>query len=196
MTNIDEPGTEQLLNVAAKLLSGLGYDSVTNTMIAEASGIDLAVVTERYGGKRDIYMAVLRRAHRRRIERIRALDAVYTPDLNGLTRLLDEYLDLCMETPELGALWMQRWLSDADDIPGLDTMFGGPELGRTIEMVRKAIADDLDAGMVMRTLTYTILAFSQKGIVDTSAVRHEPTDPATLKRFRAHLHQLARHLVV
>jgi hypothetical protein len=49
--------------------------------------------------------------------------------------------------------------------------------------------------MVMRTFAYTILAFSQKGIVDTSGVRHEPTEPATLRRFRAHLHQLARHLV-
>jgi hypothetical protein len=74
-------------------------------------------------------------------------------------------------------------------------MFGGPELGRVIEMVRGAVADDLDAGMVMRTLTWSILAFSQKGIVDTAGERWEPTDPATLRRFRAHLRGLARHLV-
>jgi AcrR family transcriptional regulator len=196
MSRPDEESVEErLLAVAGRLLSELGYDAVTNEMIAEAAGVDLPTLVERYGGKRGVFMTVLKRVHRRRIERLRAVEAVYTPDLDGLWRLLDEYLDLCLDTPELGAFWMQRWLSDASDIPQLDAMFGGPELGRVIAMVRGAVADDLDAGMVMRTLTWTILAFSQKGIVDTDGVRQEPRDPETRQRFRAHLHQLARHLV-
>ncbi|MGW2309056.1 TetR/AcrR family transcriptional regulator [Actinomadura luteofluorescens] len=191
----DQARNDWLFYVAGRMLSELGYDSVTNEMIAEAAGVDLSTVTEQYGGKRDLYMAVLKRAHWQRIERLRAVEAEYTADLQGLTRLLDEYLDLCLEHPELGAFWMQRWLSDASDIPRLDAMFGGPELGRVIEMVREAVADDLDAGMIMRMLTWSILAFSQKGIVDSKGERQEPGDPATVRRFRESLHGLARHLV-
>ncbi len=186
---------DRVFTVAVRLLSELGYDGVTNRMIADAAGVGVETVVERYGGKHALYLTVFKRALQRRIDWVQAVEAVYTPDLDGFTRLLDTYLDLAMETPELGAFWMQRWLSDASDISELEPLFGGPSFGRLVELVRGTLADDLDVGMVMRTFSWTVLAFSQRGLVDTDGRRREPTDPATLQRFREHLHGLARHVI-
>ncbi|MEO3830151.1 TetR/AcrR family transcriptional regulator [Actinomadura sp. B10D3] len=190
----DDSVEERLFAAAARLFSELGYDATDTAMIAEASGVGTREVIERYGGRRGLYLSVLERAGRQRVEFMDGVMAEFTYDTDGLVRMFDRYLDYCMAHREFPGLWMHRWLADASDLPSPDVHFGGAMLGRWIAQVDRVIADDLDAGMTIRMLVWYIHAFAEGGLVDSDGHRVSPDDVHTLQRLRSHLHNTIRHL--
>ncbi|MFD0533322.1 TetR/AcrR family transcriptional regulator [Actinomadura luteofluorescens] len=182
---------ERVLTTAARLFSELGYDEASTQIIADACGIEQSVVTDRYGGKFGLYKAVLRSLTELRIESMKGALKEFTPDAAGLIRLIDSYLDFCLQYPEFPALWMHRWMSDATDIPE-EVRDSLRELDQIVGRIAEAVAEDVDPEMFNWNVVWVINSFVRGGITGVDGVSHRADDPDTLLRFRRHLRQTAR----
>ena len=181
---------ERILDAATRLFAGLGYDGTSTRMIADAAGLNIATVAYHVGGKRDLYLAVMERAHRAEQGVVDAALADFTPDRDGVRRLVDRYLDFCVEHPEIPALWMHRWLSDAADVVHLEGSYVKPLLAKVGEAVRQAAGDDVDVEYAVMTVIWTTHGFCRGGVLDADGRRTGLDDPKQVARFRAHLHRL------
>ncbi|MCP9950378.1 TetR/AcrR family transcriptional regulator [Actinomadura madurae] len=186
MTSSDT-GRERILEVATRLFAALGYDGTSTRMIAEAAGLNVATIAYHVGGKRDLYLAVMERAH---VAERAALDralAEITMDREGLLALVDGYVDFCIERPEVPALWMHRWLSDAADIAHLEEQYVRPLVEIVTGLARKIVADDVDVDFVVWTIVWCTHGFGCGGLLDADGNRLGLDDPAAVARFRAQM---------
>ncbi|MEO5877675.1 MAG: TetR family transcriptional regulator [Streptosporangiaceae bacterium] len=198
-----EPDTalERILVVATRLFASLGYDGTSTRLIADAVGLNVATVAYHAGGKRDLYLLVMERAHQAEHGALSAALTEFTPDPAGLHRLLDRYLDFCVARPEVPALWVHRWLSDASDLTQLEGMYAKPlvdTVGRAIELAMKEMDHDpqTDLEFTLWSFVWCIHGFGLGGTLDEQGRRLGGQDAPSLTRFRAHLHQLADRLLV
>ncbi|QKW38831.1 TetR/AcrR family transcriptional regulator [Actinomadura sp. NAK00032] len=182
-----ESGRERILEAATRLFAALGYDGTSTRMIAEAAGLNVATVAYHVGGKRDLYLAVMERAHE--VERTALEGALtqITPDAEGLLSLVDAYVEFCMERPEIPALWMHRWLSDASDVVHLEEQYVRPLMQMVTEAARKVVPDDVDVDYVVWTVVWCTHGFGNGGVLDTDGHRHGIDDPQAVARFRRHM---------
>ncbi|WP_192808684.1 TetR/AcrR family transcriptional regulator [Actinomadura montaniterrae] len=183
---------EDVLVVAARLFSELGYDQVTTEFIANACGVDTTMVRDAYGGKRGIYLAVIEWLTRERMEFLAPVVATFTPDADGLIRLIDRILDWALEHRDLQSIWIHRWMSDAIDFPDLEMQYGRPPVAMLTEKVAEAIDDAKDPELFTWQTTWTISGFVRGGYVGADGTRRHVDDPKVLDRFRRYLHQTAR----
>ncbi|TDE16952.1 TetR family transcriptional regulator [Actinomadura sp. 6K520] len=188
MTSSDS-ARERILDAATRLFAALGYDGTSTRMIAEAAGLNVATVAYHVGGKRDLYLAVMERAHM--AERAILSDAIaQVEDADGLLMLLDRYVDFCAENPEVPALWMHRWLSDAADVAHLEATYIRPLLEMVAAVARKVVSDDVDIEYVIWTVVWCTHGFGSGGVLDADGTRRGLDDPRELARFRAHVRRL------
>lgn len=193
---------DQILDVATRLFSRLGYDGTTVQMIAGAAGLDVATVTERVGGKREIYLAVMERITEAERAYLREVAAECTPGLAGVIRLTDAYLDFCLDHPEVPAIWAHRWLLDAADITGLEERFSGVIQSMLLREVRKIIGGGevyegelpFDLEVTAWGSVWCIHGFVLSGFVDEQGRPRSPQDPEALQRVRTYLHQLVERM--
>ncbi|WP_067453314.1 TetR/AcrR family transcriptional regulator [Actinomadura macra] len=185
-----DPGRERILDAATRLFAALGYDGTSTRMIAEAAGLNIATVAYHVGGKRDLYLAVMERAHQRERSALESALAGLTPDAAGVLRLLDRYVDFCAEHPEIPALWMHRWLSDASDVAHLEDLYVRPLMETVVGAVGKSVDDDIDVEYVAWTVIWCTHGFGNGGVLDADGRRRGMDDPRELARFRAHLRRL------
>lgn len=183
---------EGVLTTAARLFSELGYDSVTTQNIADACGMDAALVADAYGGRRGVYLAVLERLTQERMDYLSPVAATFTPDAEGLTRLVDRYLDYCLQHRELPSIWMHRWMSDATDFPDLETRYGTRPVIMMVELVAQALDDEGDPELFTWQILWTVHSFIRGGVVGVDGIRRHADEPEILRRFRRSLHQIAR----
>ncbi|TDC54880.1 TetR/AcrR family transcriptional regulator [Actinomadura sp. KC345] len=185
MTSSDT-ASERILDAATRLFAALGYDGTTTRMIADAAGLNVATVAYHVGGKRDLYLAVIERAHLS--ERAVLEDAVArVSDAGSLLTLVDRYVDFCAEHPEIPALWMHRWLSDAADVAHLEERFVRPLVDLVAAAARKVVSDDVDIEYVVWTVVWCTHGFGSGGVLDTDGRRRGLDDSRELARFRAHM---------
>ncbi|MER5999770.1 TetR/AcrR family transcriptional regulator [Nonomuraea angiospora] len=186
---------ELILRTATRLFAALGYDGTSTEQIAEAAGLDTAALSAHFPTKRRLYLTVMEEAHRvlsevivARADELRDTPPERRPE--ALHRFVDGYIDLCAEHPEVPALWMHRWLSDASDID-LEPLNAQPLTQRAIDSI-DAIAKpaDADAQFTTYTMIWCIHGFTLSGVLDGTGQRRNTDDPRTLRRFRAHMHQL------
>ncbi|WP_344842108.1 helix-turn-helix domain-containing protein, partial [Nonomuraea dietziae] len=57
------PEDSQLLDTATRLFAAMGYDGTPIEQIAEAAGVGVADLRRAFGGKRELYLAVMERCH-------------------------------------------------------------------------------------------------------------------------------------
>ncbi|WUI00793.1 TetR/AcrR family transcriptional regulator [Spirillospora sp. NBC_00431] len=190
MTSSDTGGRERILDVAGRLFAGLGYDGTSTRMIAEAAGLNVATVAYHVGGKRELYLAVMERAHL--TERAALEDALAEIDLDadGLLTLTDRYIDFCVGNPEIPALWMHRWLSDAADVAHLEEQYVRPLTEMIAGAARELVPDEVDIEYVVWTVVWCTHGFLCGGVLDADGQRHGRDDPGELARFRAHMRRL------
>jgi len=193
MTN--DSGRERIIDVATRLFAELGYDATSTRMIAEAAGLNIATVSYHVGGKRDLYLAVMERAANAEGAALEAAFGEFTPDADGVYRVLDRYLDFCVEHPEIPALWMHRWLSDAADVAHLEDQYVRPML----DMVRKAVGDlvgpEVDVEYAVMTVIWCTHGFGRGGVLNEHGRRVGIDDPKEVARFRAHLRRVVGGLL-
>ncbi|MGP3933211.1 TetR/AcrR family transcriptional regulator [Nonomuraea sp. KM88] len=185
----------QILKVATQLFAALGYDGTSTRQIADAAGLNIATVNYHVGGKRELYLAVMERAHLAEKAALeQALDRLPGDDpAAGIHRLVDDYLDFCVDNPEVPALWMHRWLSDAGDITELERRYVQP-LFAAVAATMRPIAESglidarVDLEYAMWTVVWSVHGFAKGGVLDDQGRRRGAGDRAVLRRFRAHLH--------
>ncbi|OUC99153.1 TetR/AcrR family transcriptional regulator [Streptosporangium minutum] len=205
MTFADGGQRELILRVATRLFAALGYDATSISQIAEAAGLDVATITQQTGSKRELYLAVMDWVHEMELASLRKATEgapVTSPEQAAalVRRIIDQYLDLCVTHPEVPALWMHRWLSDASDVTELERRYSQP----IRELVKSALAPAMasgyiDPGVDMEYLLWSTLwcvnGFSQSGVLDEHGNRRYMDDPEVLRRFRAHLHRTIHRTV-
>ncbi|AQZ60711.1 Homeodomain-like [[Actinomadura] parvosata subsp. kistnae] len=196
MDSADDGGRELILRTATRLFAALGYDCSSVAQVAEAAGVGQEEIHAHFPTKRELYLAVMEQARNVLAEGIRPrVDALMAAPPERRARALhdfiDGYLDLCVAHPEMPALWMHRWLSDASDIVSLEAENAQPLTQYVVEGVDTLAAP---AGADPLHTTYTLIwcthAFVVSGVLDGSGVRRGIDDQRQLRRFRAHLHQL------
>ncbi|TIC84805.1 TetR/AcrR family transcriptional regulator [Nocardioides sp. GY 10113] len=198
---------ERILAAATLLFAEHGYEATSTRAIGEAVGLNIATVAYHVGTKPDLYREVMRRAHLAQREVvIGALDELRsagpTPEETraALLRFVDAYLDFCLAHPEVPALWMRRWLSDAEVAGEVEAEYAGPLAGEVGAIARDLLdragmADDLDVELLVYTIVWTCHSFSRGGVVSAAGQRVSTTDLAMLGRFRRHLHALVTGLI-
>jgi hypothetical protein len=113
--------------------------------------------------------------------------AEITMDREGLLALVDGYIDFCIERPEVPALWMHRWLSDAADIAHLEEQYVRPLVEVVTGLARKIVADDVDVEFIIWTIVWCTHGFGCGGLLDADGNRLGLDDPAAVARFRAQM---------
>ncbi|ACZ86357.1 TetR/AcrR family transcriptional regulator [Streptosporangium roseum] len=205
MTSADGGQRELILRVATRLFAALGYDATSISQIAEAAGLDVATITQQAGGKRELYLTVMDWVHETELASLhKAVEGVpvTSPEqANALVcRIIDQYLDLCVAHPEIPALWMHRWLSDASDVTELELRYTRP-MGKLVKSaLAPAIAGgyidpDVDMEYLLWSMLWCVNGFSQSGVLDEHGNRRHMDDPEVLRRFRALLHRMIHRTV-
>ena len=194
MTPAESTQAGLILKVATQLFAALGYDGTSTRQIAEAAGLNIATVNYHVGGKRELYLAVMEAAHRAEKAALEtALGRLPGDDpVTAIHRLADDYLDFCVDNPEVPALWMHRWLSDASDITELERQYVQPLLSAVTGALRPAvetglISADVDLEYTVWTVIWSVHGFAKGGVLDAAGRRRAAGDRAALRRFRAHL---------
>ncbi|MEV3921345.1 TetR/AcrR family transcriptional regulator [Actinomadura coerulea] len=187
-----DPTETHVRAVATRLFSELGYDAVSNQMIANAVGVAVDVVTESCGGKRALYVRAFEDANQRWRDHVQESAGRITPDADGLRQLINLYLDHCLEHPEMARLWIHRWLSDASDVAGLEERTSALNMSQALEVIRPAVSPDVDPEALMLTLVWIVNGYLQSGFPDASGRATAPDTSDALGRFRRHLDQLIR----
>ncbi|MEU7986374.1 TetR/AcrR family transcriptional regulator [Streptosporangium canum] len=195
MTSADGGQRELILRVATRLFAALGYDATSISQIAEAAGMDVATLTQRAGGKRELYLAVMERAHHAELaglERSVGEIAAAAPGeaSAAVHHLIDDYIDFCAQNSEFPALWMHRWLFDASDVTELDRQYVQPLVQYVTEALEPLTRGSPDMKYVIWSVIWCTHAFSRGGVLDDEGNRVGPEDPETLRRFRAYLHEM------
>ncbi|WP_214324631.1 TetR/AcrR family transcriptional regulator [Nonomuraea sediminis] len=187
---------EVILKAATQLFAALGYDGTSTRQIADAAGLNIATVSYHVGGKRELYLAVIERAHQDERAALEASLARFPGDdpVVAIHGLIDDYLDFCVEHPEVPALWMHRWLSDAGDLTELEKEYVQPLVAAVATALEPAVAagaidQDVDLQFAIWTTIWCVHGFTKGGVLDTDGRRRAGGDPAVVRRFRAHLHQ-------
>ncbi|POM27487.1 putative DNA-binding transcriptional regulator [Actinomadura rubteroloni] len=188
---------ERIIATATRLFAALGYDGTSTRLIAATAGLNVATVAYHVGSKRDLYLTVMERAHQAERAVLAAHDGV--TDVPGLRRLLDAYIDFCVERPEVPALWVHRWQSDAADIADLEGRYALPLVNRMAALVRAVAGDggagdDVDAEYAVMTIVWCTHGFCRGGVPD-AAGRRGIDRPAEVRRFRAHVHRLVDRML-
>ncbi|MFC4909605.1 TetR/AcrR family transcriptional regulator [Actinomadura gamaensis] len=180
----------RILDVATRLFAELGYDGTSTRLIAEAAGLNIATVAYHVGNKRDLYLAVMERAHQRERAALEEATADLTPDAAGVLRLLDRYVDFCAANPDIPALWVHRWLSDASDVAHLENAYVQPLMEMVADAVAKAAGDDVDVEYLVWSVIWCTHGFARGGVLRGDGERHRMDDPSALIRFRAHMRRM------
>ncbi len=191
----EDSGRERILAVATRLFAALGYDGASTRLIAEAAGLNIATVSYHVGGKRELYLAVMERAHRIERTAVHAGIGELTPDADGVHRMIDHYLDFCVANPEIVALWVHRWLSDAEDIADLERRYAWPLFEPVVNALRPLAGPDVDLEFSVMTIIWCTHGFVTGGLPDAETKRFGVSSPGAVERFRTHLHRLADGLL-
>ncbi|MFI0353940.1 TetR/AcrR family transcriptional regulator [Actinomadura sp. 9N407] len=190
-----ESGRERIIDVATRLFAALGYDGTSTRMIAEAAGLNIATVAYHAGGKRDLYLAVMERAHLAERDALEEAAAAFTPDPAGVHEMIDRYLDFCVDNPDIPALWMHRWLSDAADVAHLESEYVKPLIDDVCATVRGAVSADVDVEYAVMTIIWCTHGFCRGGVLDAEGQRTGLGSAKEIMRFRAHLHRMIARLL-
>jgi AcrR family transcriptional regulator len=189
------PPAERILDAATRLFAEKGFDGASTRLIADAAGLNIATVNYHLGGKREVYLAVMKRAAEREYLALAETLDGFTPTAEDLHRLVDRYLDFCVAHPEVAALWLRRWLSEAEDIASLEADLVRPLTNRIVELVRRVAAPEVDAEYALWSVIWCVHGFVRGGVLDGEGRRRRGDDPAALRRFRLTLHRLVDGLL-
>jgi AcrR family transcriptional regulator len=124
-----EAKREALMAAATDLFAEHGFDGVSVEQIAEASGVNKALINYHFGGKAGLYSAILKATFggmTQGVGKIVAADIPAEEKLRGLIRAIGEMVE---QRPNLPRMLLREILSggdqiDAETLPNFLAMFG------------------------------------------------------------------------
>ncbi|WP_173098385.1 TetR/AcrR family transcriptional regulator [Actinomadura verrucosospora] len=178
-----------VMDVASRMFAELGYDGTSLQLIADALGVGVDEVAT-VGGKRELYLAAMRRAFEEEQAVMRTAMDDCPPGRECLHYLTDVYLDFQIEHPLGHALWMHRWVLDAIDISGLEDEFSRPQLQAVARKVKDQVPADVNVSYLLGTLIWCVHGFLGSGVMAPGQGVRRADDLTARQEFRTHLHQL------
>lgn len=193
---------EEIIAVAKRLFAALGYDGTSLAQIAESAGTGVASVNERFGGKRELYIEVMKRTH---TDFQGAMDKIMREyaDADPVTKVhgrLDGLVDFFASHPDNIRLWMHRWLADAADVGDLERMYTQPLIRLIVEDIAATLGLDpndekVDLETTVSGFVWCLNGFGTAGLLGEHSETLDFSDPDAARRFRAFLHRMAHHLI-
>lgn len=200
MASSDNQQAEHIIQVAARLISALGYDSTSTQQIAEAAGVQPSVIQELFGGRQGLYVAVMKDAfERERVALDALLDDLHCDDPADCARaihlLIDRQIDFTARHPYISALRTHRWLADAIHVDEIETRYTVPLLRAVLEAFEPAMAAghlsrDADLKYTLYFTNWCIQAFVLGGVLDDTGTTVTSADEGAWRLFRLRLHQM------
>lgn len=199
---------ERIVRAATLLFAEHGYHGVSARQIADAVGLNVATVHYHTGGKRELYLSVVRRLYEQEMALVTSvLDAqpadawTHPPQLwAGLTSLVDALVDFLDQRPERARLYMRRWLEGADEMTPVEAELSLALHRPLLEILRRAqaagaIRPDVDLALFLRSFTWMLFSYFVTGPIDWQTWQGAPHELASLDAFRMYLRDyLARML--
>jgi AcrR family transcriptional regulator len=102
---------EALLEAAASLFSERGFDGVPIEDVAARAGVNKALISYHFAGKRGLYVAVLASVFAELSARLKAIEALAGSVPATLHRLLEAFARLRAERPDFPQLFLREVLS-------------------------------------------------------------------------------------
>lgn len=199
---------ERIIQAATLLFAEYGYHAVSSRQIADAVELNVATVHYHTGGKRELYLSVVRRLYEQEQALVASVldaqpeDAWTSPALlwPALTKLADALVAFLDQHPERARLYMRRWLEGADEMADAEAELSLALHRPLLAVLRRAqeagaIRADVDIALFLRSFTWILFSYFVTGPIDWQTWRGDPHAPAALDAFRAYLRDyLARML--
>ena len=193
---------ERILETATQLFAAHGYHGVSTRQLAAAAELNVATINYHVGGKAELYRAVFRRAFMReqniiadaiaRVDEEVLADAMALRD--ALAQLVDDFVTMTLDHPEIPRLWMWRWLESPQGFSDIEAEVSLP----LFEAARSLIEKAQDAGTIrssgprlrlfLVSFTWMLYGYSARGPIDWQTTRVDPTDPEQVAAFKEFLH--------
>lgn len=199
---------ERIVQTATLLFAERGYHGVSARQIADAVGLNVATVHYHTGGKRELYLSVIRRLYEQEQALVMSvLDAqpaeTWTDPARlwtALTLLADALVDFLDQHPERARLYIHRWLEAADEMTPVEAELSLALHRPLLDVLQRAqgtgaIRPDADIELFLRSFTWLLFSYFVTGPIDWRVWRGNPHAPKSLVAFRAYLRDyLARML--
>ena len=199
---------ERIVQTATLLFAERGYHGVSARQIADAVGLNVATVHYHTGGKRELYLSVIRRLYEQEQALVMSvLDAqpaeTWTDPARlwtALTLLADALVDFLDQHPERARLYIHRWLEAADEMTPVEAELSQALHRPLLDVLQRAqgtgaIRPDADIELFLRSFTWLLFSYFVTGPIDWRVWRGNPHAPKSLVAFRAYLRDyLARML--
>ena len=201
----DEPAKlneshERIIQAATLLFAEHGYHGVSARQIADAVGLNVATVHYHTGGKRELYLSVVRRLYEQEQALVtgaldaQPVDAWTSPALlwPALTKLTDALIAFLDQHPERARLYMRRWLEVADEMTPAEAELSLALHRPLLAVLQRAqeagaIRQQVDIAFFLRSFTWILFGYFVTGPIDWQTWRGDPHTPAALDAFRAYL---------
>ena len=100
-----------LVDAASALFAERGFDGVPIDEVAARAGVNKALISYHFRGKRGLYVAVLESVLRELALRVKAVEAEALPVPATLRRLLEAFAAFGRERPAFPGLWVRELIS-------------------------------------------------------------------------------------
>ena len=201
---------ERIIQAATLLFAEHGYHGVSARQIADTVGLNVATVYYHTGGKRELYLSVIRRLYEQEQALVvSALDAQPAEAWadparlwTALTSLADALVDFLDQHPERARLYMHRWLEADDEMTPVEAGLSLALHAPLLEVLQSAqaagaIRPEADIQLFLRSFTWLLFSYFVTGPIDWRAWRGDPHASESLAAFRAYLRDyLARMLSI
>jgi AcrR family transcriptional regulator len=100
-----------LLRAGAELFSERGFDGVPTEDIAERAGVNKALISYHFGGKRGLYVAILQSTFASMADRLKAIEASAPTAREALHAILEAFQEVARERHGFPTLFLREVLS-------------------------------------------------------------------------------------
>jgi AcrR family transcriptional regulator len=170
-----ERNREHVLTAAREVFLARGYHGATVEQIADAAGFSTGVVYSQFGGKADLFLALLEARIEQRI-RDNAAVVASIDGREGLVRLLEHTAEVTFAEPEWGLLVLEFRVHAARD-PELNASYARAH-ARTVSGLADVLArSDATGGLAPEELAEVIAAISSGTQLELAAGRDAFTGP-------------------
>jgi AcrR family transcriptional regulator len=174
-----EHNRERVLAAAREVFLARGYHGATVEQIAEAAGFSTGVVYSQFGGKADLFLALLEARIEQRI-RDNAAVVASVDGRNGLVRLLEHTAQVTFAEPEWGLLVLEFRVHAARD-PELNARYSRAH-ARTVNGLADVLTSaGATGGLAPEELAEVIAAISSGTQLELAAGRDAFTGPLLRK---------------